>query len=37
MFIPKGYNKTLGQLDSSIKQSISHRTKALKLIKEILQ
>ena len=37
MFIPKGYDKTLGQLDSSIKQSISHRTKALKLIKEILQ
>ena len=36
MFIPKGYNKTLGELDDVIKKSISHRTKALNLAKHIL-
>jgi XTP/dITP diphosphohydrolase len=36
MFIPKGYDKTLGELDEEIKKSISHRTKALNLAKYIL-
>lgn len=36
MFIPKGYEKTLGELDSSIKAKISHRSKALKNAKKIL-
>jgi len=36
MFIPKGFNKTLGELDDNIKQSISHRSKALELAKKIL-
>jgi len=36
MFIPNGFNKTLGELDDNIKQKISHRTKALNLAKYIL-
>ena len=36
MFIPKGFNKTLGELDEEIKNQISHRTKALNLAKLIL-
>jgi len=36
MFIPKGFNKTLGELDEEIKQKISHRSKALNLAKIIL-
>jgi XTP/dITP diphosphohydrolase len=36
MFIPKNYDKTLGELDEEIKKSISHRTKALNLAKYIL-
>jgi XTP/dITP diphosphohydrolase len=36
MFIPKGYDNTLGELDDEIKKSISHRTKALNLAKYIL-
>ena len=36
MFIPKGFNKTLGELDEDIKNKISHRTKALNLAKLIL-
>ena len=36
MFIPKGFNKTLGELDKEIKQKISHRTKALSLAKYII-
>jgi XTP/dITP diphosphohydrolase len=36
MFIPKGYDNTLGELDDEVKKSISHRTKALNLAKYIL-
>jgi XTP/dITP diphosphohydrolase len=36
MFIPKGFDKTLGELDNDIKKDISHRTKALNLAKYIL-
>jgi XTP/dITP diphosphohydrolase len=37
MFIPAGFDKTLGELDKDIKQKISHRTKALKLMEIILK
>ncbi len=33
MFIPKGFDKTLGELDDEIKKRISHRSKALELAK----
>jgi len=36
MFIPLGFDKTLGELDDDIKKEISHRTKALNLAKHIL-
>ncbi len=36
IFIPDGYNKTLGELDESIKAKLSHRAKALRLIKPII-
>jgi XTP/dITP diphosphohydrolase len=37
MFIPTGFDKTLGELDSEVKKKISHRSKALNLAKLILQ
>ncbi|MCF6309875.1 MAG: RdgB/HAM1 family non-canonical purine NTP pyrophosphatase [Sulfurimonas sp.] len=37
MFIPLGYDKTLGELDDEIKKKLSHRSKALSLAKIILQ
>ncbi len=37
IFIPTGYNQTLGELDESIKAGISHRAKALKLAKPIIE
>jgi len=37
MFIPLGFNKTLGELDDEIKKKLSHRAKALRLAKRILQ
>jgi XTP/dITP diphosphohydrolase len=37
MFIPAGYDLTLGELDDEIKKTISHRAKALKLAKPIIQ
>ncbi|BCD60929.1 MULTISPECIES: RdgB/HAM1 family non-canonical purine NTP pyrophosphatase [unclassified Nitratiruptor] len=37
MFIPQGFDKTLGELDEEIKKSISHRAKALELAKIILK
>jgi len=36
MFIPLGFDKTLGELDSEIKKKISHRSKALALAKIVL-
>jgi len=37
MFIPEGFDKTLGELDSNVKEKLSHRSKALKLAKTILE
>ncbi len=36
MFIPEGYHDTLGELDADVKEALSHRSKALKLTKTIL-
>ena len=36
MFIPAGFDKTLGELDDDIKADISHRSKALALAKPII-
>ncbi len=36
IFIPIGYTQTLGELDITIKREISHRSKALKLAKPII-
>ncbi|MFA5455271.1 MAG: RdgB/HAM1 family non-canonical purine NTP pyrophosphatase [Sulfurimonas sp.] len=37
MFIPLGYDRSLGQLDDEVKKKLSHRSKALELAKIILQ
>ena len=37
MFIPMGYDKTLGQLDDEVKKKLSHRSKALGLAKIIIE
>ncbi|WP_428737400.1 RdgB/HAM1 family non-canonical purine NTP pyrophosphatase [Sulfurimonas sp.] len=37
MFIPQGFDKTLGELDEDIKKELSHRSKALKLARCVLQ
>ena len=37
IFIPKGYEKTLGQLGSIVKDKISHRAKALKTMLGLLE
>ncbi|NPA51212.1 MAG: RdgB/HAM1 family non-canonical purine NTP pyrophosphatase [Epsilonproteobacteria bacterium] len=37
IFIPNGYDKTLGELNSNIKAKISHRFKAIKLTKGIIE
>jgi len=36
MFIPEGYDKTLGELDDDIKKRLSHRSQALSLAKKII-
>lgn len=36
MFIPNGFSKTLGELNFEIKQEFSHRNRALKLAKKVL-
>ena len=37
MFIPEGFNNTLGELADEIKKELSHRSKALKLARSVLQ
>ena len=37
MFIPLGYDKTLGELDNETKRKLSHRSKALSLAKKVLK
>ncbi|MFW3340374.1 non-canonical purine NTP pyrophosphatase [Aliarcobacter butzleri] len=37
MFIPTGYDKTLGELDEGVKKEFSHRSKALKLAMKVLE
>ncbi len=37
MFIPLGFDKTLGELDDDIKKKLSHRSKALKLAKKVIK
>ncbi|HEO98415.1 MAG: RdgB/HAM1 family non-canonical purine NTP pyrophosphatase [Campylobacterales bacterium] len=37
MFIPAGFEKTLGELDDEIKKKISHRGQALELAKPIIK
>jgi XTP/dITP diphosphohydrolase len=37
MFIPKGFEKTLGELDDDVKSKISHRGKALELARPIIK
>lgn len=37
MFIPNGFDKTVGQLDESIKLEISHRSKGLRLAMPVLK
>jgi len=37
IFIPDGYEKTLGELQDDVKESISHRSQALHLAKVIIQ
>jgi len=37
MFVPYGYEKTLGELEDEVKKEISHRAKALALAKPIIK
>jgi XTP/dITP diphosphohydrolase len=37
MFIPAGYDMTLGELDEAVKSQLSHRSKALALAKIVLE
>lgn len=37
MFIPEGYDLTLGELDSDVKSKLSHRSKALALAKIVVE
>lgn len=37
VFIPKGYDKTLGELEDDVKSKISHRSQALTLAKPIIK
>ncbi|MCL1946333.1 MAG: RdgB/HAM1 family non-canonical purine NTP pyrophosphatase [Chitinivibrionia bacterium] len=37
IFIPEGYDKTFGELSSSVKNKISHRAKALEILSDIFK
>jgi len=37
IFIPEGYDKTLGELDDAVKKSLSHRSKAFHLAKLLVE
>ena len=37
MFIPKGFDKTLGELPHEVKKAFSHRSKALKLAMKVIE
>ena len=37
MFIPSGFDKTLGELDDEVKKKLSHRAQAMKLAQPIIQ
>ena len=37
IFIPEGFDKTLGELEDSVKLNLSHRSKALNLAKPIIK
>ncbi len=37
IFIPKGYDKTLAELDPIVKRRLSHRSKALGLVRPIIE
>jgi len=37
IFIPEGYERTLGELEESVKAEISHRAKAIELAKPIIE
>ena len=37
MFIPSGFDKTLGELDDRVKKGISHRAQAMRLAQPIIQ
>ena len=37
MFVPEGFDQTLGELDEEVKEGISHRAKALALAKLIIE
>ncbi len=37
MFVPDGYDKTLGELENDVKEKFSHRSKALYLAKIIIE
>jgi XTP/dITP diphosphohydrolase len=37
IFIPQGFEQTLGELQSDVKKELSHRSKALRLVKILIQ
>ena len=37
MFIPAGFDKTLGELDDEVKKELSHRAQAMRLAQPIIQ